>query len=366
MSSLMTLTKDERRALRAKCSVIVPEFKTLSPAEEFRALAAWCEANGVDHDNYGAGGLIADFEQKVAAILGKAAAAFMPSGTMAQLIAMRIWAARAGLPRFGMHPTSHLALHEREAYQAVFQLHGVMVGDRLRPIVARDLAAVKEPLACLLVELPIREAGGQLPSWDELEALKNAARDCGVPLHMDGARLWESRAFYATSYAEIAAGFGSVYVSAYKGLGAIAGAILAGAEDFIAEARIWRQRMGGTLVHQSPMIASAAMRFDERLAMMDACYARTLDLAAGLGEIAGLRVNPNPPHSNIVHLFFDAPAETINARRDAMAEADGVWLINDARPSEVPGWSRYELYVGDTIVGMDNAEIVPRFRRLLE
>ena len=85
--------------------------------------------------------------------------------------------------------------------------------------------------------------------------------------------------------------------------------MLAGDEDFIAEARLWRQRMGGTLVHQSPMIASAAMRLDARLAMMDACYARTLDLAAGLGEIPGLRVNPAPPHTNMMHLFFDAPAE---------------------------------------------------------
>ena len=94
----------------------------------------WCEANGVAHDIYGEGALIEDFERQIAALLGKPAAAFMPSGTMAQLIAMRIWTARAALPRFGMHPTSHLSLHEREAYQAVFRLHGAMVGDRLRPI----------------------------------------------------------------------------------------------------------------------------------------------------------------------------------------------------------------------------------------
>ena len=110
------------------------------------------------------------------------------------------------------------------------------------------------------------------------------APSAAIPLHMDGARLWESRAFYGRPYAEIAEGFASVYVSAYKGLGGIAGAVLAGDEDFIAEARLWRRRMGGTLIHQSPMIVSAAMRLDARLAQMDACYARALGLAAGLGE----------------------------------------------------------------------------------
>src|SRR6202040_4078922 len=125
--------------------------------------------------------------------------------------------------------------------------------------------------------------------------LKALARERAIPLHMDGARLWECRAFYQRSYAEIAEGFASVYVSAYKGLGGIAGAVLAGDDDFIGEARLWRRRMGGTLIHQSPMIASAAMRLDTRLAMMDACYTRALALASALAEVPGVRVNPATP-----------------------------------------------------------------------
>lgn len=159
-------------------------------------MAAWCEARGVTYDVYGDGALIAEFEHKVALRLGKPAAAFMPSGTMAQMIAVRLWTQRASLDRFGLHPTSHLRLHEREAYQALFHLHGFPVGGPLRPMVADDFAATEQPLACLLMELPIREAGGQLSSWDELTGLKAAARERGIALHMDGARLWESRAFY--------------------------------------------------------------------------------------------------------------------------------------------------------------------------
>ena len=167
----MTLTPDERRRLREACAVVYPGFRTPSPAEEFRLIGDWCAANGVSHDVYGEGALIGDFEAKIAALLGKPAAAFLPSGVMAQLIAVRIWTQRAGLGRFGMHPTSHLMIHEQEAYQALFGLHGAPVGGRLTPIQASDVASLAQPLACLVVELPIREAGGQLPSWAELEAL---------------------------------------------------------------------------------------------------------------------------------------------------------------------------------------------------
>ena len=361
----MSLSKAERQALRERCGVIYPGFRTPSPAEEFRQLADWCDLNGVTHDVYGEGDLILGFESRIAGLLGKPAAAFMPSGVMAQLIAVRLWTQRAGLGRFGLHPTSHLMIHEREAYQALFGLHGVPVGDRRVPITAADLAAVAQPLACLLVELPIREAGGQLPDWADLEALKDAARARDMPLHMDGARLWESRAFYGRSHAEIVEGFASVYVSVYKGLGGLAGAVLAGDSAFIDEARLWRSRMGGTLVHQSPMIASAAMRLDARLGALDACYARTLSLAEALGGVTGLRINPARPQTNLIHLYFDAPAQDVTDRRDAIAERDGVWVIGDARPADTPGWSFCELYVGDTLAELDNETVAARFAQLL-
>ena len=199
----MPLTTQERLQLRKDCDIVVPGFSFVSAADDFRQLADWCEAHEVEHDVYGDGALVGGFERKVAALLGKPAAVFMPSGIMAQLAALRIWAEAAKLPRFGMHPTSHLALHEEQAHEALMHLHGAPVGDRLRPMLASDLDACRQPLSSLLVELPIREAGGQLPSWDELEALKATAHARGIPLHLDGARLWECGPFYVKPYAEI-------------------------------------------------------------------------------------------------------------------------------------------------------------------
>ncbi|MDQ2779807.1 MAG: beta-eliminating lyase-related protein [Pseudomonadota bacterium] len=135
----MTNTPEARQALRRQCALIVPGFAIPDAAAEFRQLADWCEANGVAHDLYGKGELVEAFERKLAGLLGKPAATFMPSGVMAQLAAVRIWTEAAGLPRFGMHPTSHLALHEEQAFSALLHCHGVPIGDRLRPMTAADL-----------------------------------------------------------------------------------------------------------------------------------------------------------------------------------------------------------------------------------
>lgn len=360
----MPHTPEQRQLLRKQCTLTLPDFAAPSPAEEFARMAAWCEARGIEHDHYGNGVLAEDFERKLAALLGKPAAVFMPSGVMAQLAAVQIHAEAARLPRFGMHPTSHLALHEEQAFSALLHLHGVPVGDRLRPMLATDLDAAAQPLACAIVELPIREAGGQLPSWDELLALQAAAQQRRLPLHLDGARLWECAAFYQRSHADIAAGFDSVYVSLYKGIGGVSGALLAGSADFVAQARLWRRRMGGTLYHLSPMLASAAMRFDERLALMPALYQRALSLAAGLDAIPGLRVNPRVPHTNLFHLHFDAPADAVLQARDDLALHERCWLFGHVRATEVPGWSATELYVGDRLLQADDATVLPLFERL--
>jgi len=223
------LTAEAREALRRRCTLVVggPPVPALAPGENLIAIGEWCRAHGYEPDRYGDGALIGDFEAKIAALLGCEAAVFMPSGTMAQQIALRIHAEETGVDSFAMHPTSHLELHEMRGYSRVQRLDAVLLGPRARPTLAADLAAWPERLAALLIELPAREIGGQLPTWDELTGLATLARSRKIRLHMDGARLWEAREAYAPrSHAEICALFDTVYVSFYKGIGALAGAAL--------------------------------------------------------------------------------------------------------------------------------------------
>ena len=262
---------DPADALRRQCTIHVSGHPVQAPGEELLRVGAWCREHGHHADSYGRGDLVAGFESRVASLLGLPAAVFMPSGTMAQLVALRIAVVRAGVAHVAMHPTSHLELHEERAYAHLHELRVSLLGPRHRPLLADDLAACPERLAALLTELPAREIGGRLPAWDELVELSALARSRGIDLHLDGARLWEAREAYAPrTHAEIAALFDSVYVSFYKGVGALAGAMLLGREDFIAEARLWRRRQGGTLVQLHPFVASAAMRFDAQLARIPA------------------------------------------------------------------------------------------------
>ncbi|HLU65762.1 MAG TPA: beta-eliminating lyase-related protein, partial [Kofleriaceae bacterium] len=245
------------------------------------------------------------------------------------------------------------------------RLRATLVGPAEAPLRAEHLAACKERLAALLVELPLREIGGQLPSWDELEALKARARGAGLHLHLDGARLWECAAGYGRSYAEICAGFDSCYVSFYKGIGALSGAMLLGQRDFIDEAIVWQRRSGGNLYTLAPSIASAAMLLDRRLARMKAYYQRARRIAEILGAIGGVSILPAPPQVNMMHVFLALDPEAAMEARDRVAEESGIWLFGAARPAAVPGHSRFELYVGEAAMALDDAEIEAALRSLM-
>ncbi len=148
--------------------------------------------------------MVATLETEVRELLGKPAAVFMPSGTMAQQIALRIHADRTGRHVVAFHPTCHLELHEDKAYQRLHGLIGRTLGDGRGLLTLADLEGVREPLAALLIELPQREIGGRLPEWDDLVAQVAYARDRGAAVHLDGARLWESGPFYGRPLSEIA------------------------------------------------------------------------------------------------------------------------------------------------------------------
>lgn len=353
-------------ALRRQCEIHVGGHPPQDPGEELLRVGQWCRDQGLHADVYGRGELVTGFEAKVAALLGKPAAVFMPSGTMAQQIALRIAAERSGIAHVAMHPTSHLELHEERGYAHLHGLRVTLLGPQRRPLAAADLAAFPERIAALLTELPAREIGGRLPPWDDLVALSALARSRGIHLQLDGARLWEAREGYAPRvHAEIAALFDSVYVSFYKGVGALAGAMLLGDEGFIAEARIWRRRHGGTLVQLHPFVASAAMRFDAQLARIPAWLDRARRFAAALSTIDGLVVTPSPPEVNLFHVHLPVAVDALAAARDRIAATDRAWLLPNVAASDVPGWSKVEIYVGENLMRHDDALLVPLYRKLV-
>lgn len=352
--------------LKSKCEKFVPGYLPQKAGDEFALIADYCRKNDFDSDVYGKGDLINSFEKKVADLLGFEAACFMPSGTAAQQIALKIYAAKSNNQSFAIHPTSHLELHEQHAYAHLCGLKSVIVGDKNRQLNARDFENLTEPVSSIIIELPAREIGGQLPSWKELETIKKTAEERGIFLHMDGARLWETKAFYQKSYREISQGFDSVYVSFYKGIGALTGAMLVGKTDFIEESRVWLRRFGGNLFQLHPFVASAAMRFDNALARMPEYMRRTEEVYKVLKNIPNISFCPNPPQVNMFHLYFDASTEKLNAARDEIAEEDKIWTANRFQTTTLQNLSYTEIYVGEGLLQIKDEELFDAFSKLIE
>lgn len=343
--------------LRQQCATVLPGHRQQTPAQVFAAMAAWCERHGIAHDVYGEGELIQSLERKVAALLGKEAATFCITGTMAQATALRLACADRGSRLVALHSTAHILKHERGNHQLLDHFHALQVGSPHRPFTMADLDAIPDHLGAVSLELPAREIGGISPAWEELEAIKAWCRERNTHLHMDGARLWEAAAGFGRSPAEVAAGFDTVYVSLYKGIGGIGGALLAGSAAFVARAQEWYRRQGGSVIHRTPYVVAAAMRIDERLAAMPALFRRTQWLFEALPAYPMLRMNPLRPHANLFHLHLPVERERALEIRNDIAGAHGIWLHNAVHDGQLDGTCYTEWYVGDHLLDLPDEEV---------
>jgi threonine aldolase len=342
----------ELNALRDRCTRFLVGHGPMRAAD---MLATIPRDSAVDR--YGEGGVVEELESEIARLLGKQAALFLPSGTMAQQAVLRVHADRSGRRTVVFHPLCHLERHEGQAYRRLQHLVGRTAGDPSRLLTAEDLAAIAEPVAALLLELPQRDIGGQQPPWDDLLAQCAWARQAGAAVHLDGARLWESAAGYGRSPAEVAALFDTVYVSFYKGIGALAGCCVAGPPEIMAEVREWRERMGGMLVALWPNAASALTCLADRLPRMGEYLRHATAIAAALREVPVVTVIPDPPQTPMMHLLLGTTAERFTAAARALATEQGIWAWPQAMATADPAVQRVELSVGDATCVLGPEEV---------
>jgi threonine aldolase len=336
----------DRAAVWARCERVVGGS---SPAERdprstLHALAERAPSND-EADRYGERALAERLEARVADLLGKEAAVWMPSGTMAQQIALRIQCDRRRNQRIAFHPQCHLDVHEERGYAHLHGLVASPLGSRERLPTPDDLDGVREPVGAVVLELPARELGGQLPPWEELTAFCVKVRERQIALHMDGARLWQCAPFYERGLDEIAGLFDTVYVSFYKDLGAPAGAMLAGTKAVIDEARVWQVRHGGRLFTAFPFLIAAERGLDEVLPRMPQFVAHAKDLAEALGGLEGVEIVPNPPQTAMFHLLVRRDLEPLNVTALEIADRTKTFIGHFAA-TEVPGVQTTELTIG--------------------
>lgn len=314
-------------------------------------------------DYYGMSGAVERLEQRSAILLGKESATFVIKGMIAQTALLRtVTEARAGavvIPSFG-----HMAVDEAGAVHHLLNAEVVELGSE-QGFTVEDIAALGRPIAVCVVELPLRRAAYHLMPLQELKRISLWCRRNGVHFHIDGARLWEAAASYGVSLAELGELADTVYVSFYKGLGGLAGAVLAGEQELLGRFQVWKKRFGGDVNTAFPFALSAFDGLDKRLARMP----RYLDRARALAAVfaaKGFATVPPIPHVNAFQLVLPGEPGALMAATRTFARRHGIWLFNAFAADSCPGQARCEIVIGDAADQYSNEEAVNWVEELLK
>jgi len=264
-------------------------------------------------------------EARVAELLGKEAALFFPSGVMANQAAVWMFAARG--TEVMLDVDSHIVEGEIAGVAAlsgaqVYPVHGTngpMTAEDLR----RDLRPQSRysPMPSMVcVENTHNTAGGKIIPTSELRAIRAVAAERHLPVHMDGARLWNASVASGTSLAEFGSTVDTVMVAFSKGLGAPVGAALAGRRGVMEGAWTARKLFGGAMRQSGVLAAAALYAIDNHMERLAVDHENARNLARSLEGVAGVRVVP--PDTNIVMVDL-APGDSA-ARVAGAAAQEGV------------------------------------------
>ena len=236
----------------------------LGPAQYSRLLTRLADAPHMASDSYSLGGVVEQLEHEFARLLGKERAIFMPTGTLANHLAVRALA--AGPSRVVVQEESHLYQDEGDCAQTLSGLTLVPLAPRRATFTAADVehviertkaARVVPRVSVISIETPVRRRQGERFDSTELQKIIALARGEGIRLHLDGARLFLQAAYTGEDVAVTAKPFDTVYVSLYKYFNAASGAILAGPRDLLDGMYHVRRMFGGGLSSVWPFAAVA-------------------------------------------------------------------------------------------------------------
>ena len=336
-----------------------------SPELMVRKLAEIVDSVGIEGDNYSLGGVVEEIESRFAELLGKESAVFMPTGTLANHLAIRNLC--GDKPRAIVQEQSHIY---HDIGDCVQRLSGINLAplaherpyftlNEVRSTVETSVGGrVLTPVGAVVIESPVRRQHGQIMPFDVMKQIAEYCKSNHIPTHLDGARLYMMSAATGISPAEYSSLFDTVYVSLYKYFGAPFGAILAGTEDFCRDLYHDRRMFGGGLSSAS-LAAALALRgmegFEERFAE---AMAKSGSLFDELNRMSGLNVETYKHGSNIFPLSLDTDVD-IEVLIDELANR---FIFVSADETD---HSRIHLTVNTTILRQGNEDIARAFEAAL-
>lgn len=297
----------------------------LTPREYARLLQQITESGDLHPDTYSNGGVIRELEQKFAHLLGKESAVFMPTGTLANHIAMRELAGPQR--RVIVQAESHMYNDCGDCAQTLSGLHLIPLAPHRVGFTLEDIqdvlctmrsGRVDTQVGVISIETPVRRQHDAMFGYDEIQRIAHAARQAGIRLHLDGARLFVEAVHTGISPAQYAALFDTVYVSLYKCFNAASGAILAGSKAFTDNLYHVRRMFGGGLPQVWPCAAVALHFADDFLDDYRAAWQHAEDLFQRLDAHPGFHVEYIPNGTHIVKLHVDTA--DLDAFRDQLSQ----------------------------------------------
>jgi threonine aldolase len=289
------------------------------PSEAMRR--AMAEAP-VGDDQYGEDPSVNLLQERIAAMLGKESALFVPSGTMANQIGLKLFA-RAGDDVILGHET-HMVWHEAGAGAANAGVQFTAIGTEGLFTAAEFLSSIKPaghmmfpPTSLVAIENTHNRCGGLVFPEEDTGAICHAARELGIRSYLDGARLFNAAAASGRTVAQLSAPFDAVSVALSKGLGCPVGSVIAGTKADITRAVRIRRMLGGAMRQAGILAAAGLYALDHNLSRLSIDHANAKLIATRLAELRRVRLDLKTVQTNIVIFLMaeDAPdAASIAAR----------------------------------------------------
>lgn len=294
---------------RLKTVQFIRDGLDLSPAEYSDLLV---ELSGKYHaiaDSYSLGGIVAQLEQKFAEMLGKESAVFMPTGTLANHIALRELAGNRR--RAIVQAESHIYNDSGDCAQYLSGLHLVPLApnrstftlDEVKEVIKRTTGGrVKTEVGTIMIESPVRRMDNRVFDYTEMKNIRTFAEQHGIKMHLDGARLFNAVAHTGIDVKEFTTLFDTVYVSLYKDFSAASGALLAGSKAFCENLFNVRRMFGGGLVQVWPF-AIVALHFADSFLPEYKKALKQFDVFSGLlSKDPHFRIETYPDGTNVFKL----------------------------------------------------------------
>ena len=288
----------------------------------------------VGDDVYSEDPTVIRLQEKSAEMFGKEAAIFMPTGSMGNQVAVKLHTSPGD--EIIIEERGHIFNYEMGTPSVVSSVlirpiksenpNGILKWSDIEPAVHVNQPYYACPTGLLCLENSHNLAGGTVMFADHCKEICDAAHKLGIPVHLDGARIFNAAASTGQTVAELSQDVDSIQFCLSKGLGAPVGSILLGTKDFIEEARVWRKRFGGGMRQVGILAAAGLVALEESPPKLIEDHENAKQLAEGVADLSGIKIDLETVQTNIV-IFNVSEADLSSAEICEKLEAEDILAI---------------------------------------